>query len=104
MGAAAPEAVHKFYDISLRYAPTPRAKAKLNANTNSGRGGCSPISPAKKSAESPRPIPISTGCEPITKSFKCKILNVGKATNSNIVHQSCLLYTSDAADDLLCVD
>jgi hypothetical protein len=38
----------KFYDISLCYAPTP--KAKSNANTNFGRGARPPFSPVKTSA------------------------------------------------------
>ena len=31
-------------------------------------------------------------------------LNIGNETYKAGVHETCLLYTSDAADDLLCVD
>ena len=42
----------------------------------------------------------------LVKVFFRHVQKVGRAEDARVVHQhvDCLLYTSDAADDLLCVD
>src|SRR5581483_4277696 len=72
----------KFYDISLRYAPTlRRPRARSNGNINSGRAACRPTSPVKRFPNWRKPTGTSTRCA-TTATQRRSIANCAKPRNA----------------------
>src|SRR5680860_309258 len=92
-------------DIELAKLPPPKpASAATNSITPNGVSGFPTLNPRAIDGMSRRPAEMIVQLRPPNLGTRKVYGNRRVAPTRLGIEMSCLLYTSDAADDLLCVD